>query len=63
MNGQGDMVNKHLRQGFTMFSFFVFCLFRATPVAYGGSQARGQGGAVAASLHYSHSNARSESSL
>ena len=29
-----------------------FCLFRATPVAYGGSQARGPIGAVAAGLHH-----------
>ena len=39
------------------FSFFVFCLFRATPAAYEGSQARGRIGAVAASLHHSQSNA------
>ena len=32
--------------------------FRATPTAYGGSQARGQIRAVAASLQHSHSNAR-----
>ena len=38
---------------------FVFCLFRAAPVAYGGSQARGLIGAIAASLHHSHSSARS----
>ena len=31
-----------------------------TPAAYGGFQARGQIGAGAASLHHSHSNARSE---
>ena len=37
---------------------FVLCLFRAMPVACGGSQARGQIAAIAASLH--HSNARSE---
>ena len=30
--------------------FFVFCLFRAIATAYGGSQARGLIGAVAASL-------------
>ena len=37
--------------------FFVclFLLFRATPVAYGGSQARGRIGATAAGLHHSHS--------
>jgi len=40
--------------------FFGFCLFRAPPVALGGSQARGPIGAVAAGLHHSHSHARSE---
>ena len=59
---------------FSPFSFFlVFCLFRAGPMAYGGSQARGLIGAVAAGLrqsqqqgiraasdlHTAHSNARS----
>ena len=44
-------------------TFFFFCLFvfsRATPTAYGGSQARGLIGAVAAGLHQSHSNAGSK---
>ena len=40
--------------------FFFFCLFRATPAAYEGSQARGLIRAVAASLHHSHSHTRSE---
>ena len=40
--------------------FFLFCLFRATPLAYEGSHARGLIGAVAAGLHYSHSHAGSE---
>ena len=40
--------------------FFLFWLFRAAPVVYGGSQARGQIGAVAAGLNYSHSNTESE---
>ena len=45
-------------------NFLVFfSLFRATPVVYGGSQARGWIGATAASLHYSHSNAGSEPCL
>ena len=35
----------------------------AAPVAYGGSQARGQTGAVAAGLHHSHSNMESEPHL
>ena len=38
-----------------------FCLFfRATPTAYGGSQARGRIGAIATGQHHSHSNTRSE---
>ena len=45
-----------------VFCLFV-CLFRAAPVAYGGSQARGLIGAVAAGLRQSHSNARSEPRL
>ena len=39
---------------------FFFLLFRATPEAYGGPQARGRIGGVAACLHCSHSNAGSE---
>ena len=40
-----------------VFFFFFFGLFyRAAPEAYGGSQPRGQIGAVAAGLHHSHSN-------
>ena len=49
---------------FLMLCYFkILCvcvLFRATPMAYGHSQVRGQIRAVAASLHHSHSNARSE---
>ena len=41
-------------------AIFFFCLFRVAPAAYGGSQARGLIRAVAASLHHSHSHARSE---
>ena len=44
---------------FFFFCLFVFCLFRAAPVADGGSQAGGRIGAVAAGLDHSHSNARS----
>ena len=43
--------------------FVCVCLFRAAPMAHGGSQARGQIRAVAASLRQSHSNARSEPPL
>ena len=45
---------------------FIYCLFafsRATPVAYGGFQARGLIGAVATGLHQSHSNAGCEPHL
>ena len=49
---------------YVTFSFFLsflsFCLFRAAPVAYGGSQARGPIGAIAAGLHHSHSNVGSK---
>ena len=42
-------------------SFFVFS--RATPMAYGGSQAKGRIGAAVASLHQSHSKSGSEPHL
>ena len=47
------------------FWFFVclLCLFKPTPMEYGGSQARGQIRAVAAVLHHSHFNARSKPHL
>ena len=46
------------------FFFFVFLpFFWATLAAYGGSQARGRIGTVAASLHQSHSNSGSEPHL
>ena len=40
--------------------FGLFAFSRADPTAYGGSQARGPIGAIAAGLHHSHSHARSE---
>ena len=42
------------------FILFYFLLFRANPVTYGSSQARGWIGATAASLYHSHSNTGSE---
>ena len=42
---------------------FFFCLFRAAPAAYGGSQARDGTGAVAAGLCQSHSNVRAKPHL
>ena len=52
-------------QKLLLFSFLFFGGggFRATPVAYGGSQARGRIRATAASLHHSHSNVGSEPHL
>ena len=43
-----------------MFVFGLFAISRAASAAYGGSQARGLIGAVAAGLHQSHSNSGSE---
>ena len=43
--------------------YCIFCLFRATPTAYGGSQTRGSIRATAAGLHHSHSNEESEPHL
>ena len=43
--------------------FFVFCLYRATPEAYGGYQAKGQIGALAPSLYHRDSNIRSKPRL
>ena len=44
---------------FSHFSDF-YNFFRATPMAYGGSQARGLTRATAAGHSHSHNNARSE---
>ena len=44
-------------------SLYLFFLFRATPVAYGISQAGDRIRAAAASLRHSYSNARSEPQL
>ena len=46
-----------------LFIFLPFFFPGAAPLAYGGSQARGLMGAVAAGLHHSHSNTGSEPSL
>ena len=45
---------------FVCFCFGFGLLFRATPAAYGGSQARSLIGAVATGLPHSHSNSGSE---
>ena len=48
---------------FLFFFFYLFAFSRATPAAYGGSQARSRIGAVAACLCQSHSNAGSKPRL
>ena len=48
---------------FVLFCFCLFAVSRAALAAYGGSQARGLIGAVAAGLHQSHSNSGSEPRL
>ena len=54
------LTEKFIFKGVTtfVFHFFIFGLFffRVVPEAFGGSQARGLIGAVAASLYHSHSN-------
>ena len=45
------------------FFFLSLCPFRASPMAYGGFQARGLIRAVVTGLCHSHSNARSEPHL
>ena len=48
---------------FLFFFFFFFGFFRAARMAYGGSQARDQIGAVVAGLRHGHSNAGSRPCL
>ena len=48
---------------FGFFVLFCFLLFRATPAAYGSSQARGCIGAAAAGPRHSHSNVGSKPRL
>ena len=52
-----------LRKNWVLFIYLFILLFGATPMAYGGSQARGLIGAIAVSLGHSHSKARSEQCL
>ena len=64
----GHIERYYIYKHFIIFFYFYFFgllsfFFRAIPVAYGGSQAKGQIGATAASLHHSHSNARSKPRL
>ena len=52
------------RAGNKRYILFYFALFfRTAPVAYRGSQARSPIGAIATSLHHSHSNTGSEPRL
>ena len=49
--GEGRIAGPHV--GTPVFFFFFFGLFRVAPMAYRGSQARGQIEAAAAGLHHS----------
>ena len=51
------------KRGLVFLFYFIFGLYRATPAAYRGFQARGLIGASAAGLLQSHSNAGSEPHL
>ena len=53
----------HLNSLYYFFNFVFLLFLWAASVAYGGSQARGLIGAVAAGLHQSHSNTGSEPHL
>ena len=55
---ESSLDSKGVRCVFCLFWFLVFLLFRAAPVARGGSQARGLIRVAAVSLHHSHSNTR-----
>ena len=60
--GSGAEHSRHAGHSFYfLLKFFFFLLFRAAPMACGGSQARGPIGA--AGLPHSHSHTRSEPSL
>ena len=47
--------SEKILENFFFFLIFSFLLFKAAPVAYAGSQARGLIRATAANLHHSHS--------
>ena len=51
------------QSGFFVSIYLFVLIFRASPTAYGGSQASGQIRAVAADLGHSHSNAGSKPQL
>ena len=55
-----ELPERTKRQFGSVFVFVFILLFRAATMAYGGSQARGLMGAVAAGLCLSHSNAGSQ---
>ena len=59
------LITLEKEERFFLFVWLVwfFCLFRAKPMVYGGSQTRDSIRTVATSLHHSHSNWGSESRL
>ena len=63
MAGEGQKILMGLEGTDVSYAVQLSFFLRAAPMTYGGSQARGQIRAVAASLHHSRSNARSEPPL
>ena len=65
MHTKWEGEGQRAEEKFYVYLFLCVCffLFRAAPLAYGGFQAMGPIGAVAAGLRHSHSNAGSEPHL
>ena len=63
MQYKEEVIGKAQRGSHLFIYLFIYCLFRAMPMAYGGSQARGQIGAIADSLRQNHSHVRPEPRL
>ena len=55
-----DLVEAFIIIFYFIYLFIYFLLYMAAPTACGGSQARGQIGAVTANLRHSHSNVGSK---
>ena len=65
MAAQYCTLKKRIRGQNVCYVYFntIKYFFRAAPMTYGGSQARGLIGAVTAGLYHSHSNSRSKPRL
>ena len=63
LDSLSQLFSSYFHSGPRYILLLLFCLFRATSMACGGSQARGLIRAAAAGLHHSHSNEGSEPHL